>query len=556
MSKELSRRDFLKMVGGSAAAMTLSRPFAVGSETSSATRPNIIMIYADDLDFDEIGVYDHVKFPSYTGAKELGHFSNQAWGPFYRDPRMFTPNIDGLARDGVMFSRFYITTSICTPSRYSVLSGRFASRSPGLCRKYKPGTHANIQWNTPLDPAESNVARMLKACGYATGMIGKWHNGAAGSKARGIPKDADPYGPDIADKMRTAYEKGVAHIRENLGFDFVERVYFGNKEELGIPDSMKVHNLEWFTEGALKFIDQNRRSPFFLYMPLTIPHGSYGSRWLNANPLATPAGMLKEAPKVQPSRKSILERLKARGIDPRNAPATWLDDSVGAILKKLDDLGIADNTVLIFSSDHQSRGKYTCYEACRVPFIVRWPDRIKPGTQIDSICANIDLAPTFVDLAGGAIPSDTVIDGRSFVPSLVGQATMENRRDALLLECSNTRAVVTENWKYIANRPPTEAREKMEAEARESARTGKKRRIAWDGRENWMERQPGVAYNADRDFPCYFDEDQLYNLEDDIYEQENLAYRAGYEAKLDEMKKRLKESMKTLPHTFGEFKTS
>ena len=554
MKNKLNRRRFLKAMGGLAAAAATSR---MGHAASGRDRqPNIIFIYADDLDFDELSVYDHTDFPCHTGAWKAGHYKGNPWAA-YRDTRMLTPHIQSIADDGATLDRFYVSTSICCPSRYSLLTGRFASRSPGFCRRYEPGTHANIGWGTPIDADETNVAKELKKQGYATGMVGKWHNGGPRSgKVRGVPADADPTDAKVARKVRKAYENIVSHIRDNMGFDFVERIYNGNKEGIGLPEALRVHNLEWITEGALKFIDQNHRDPFFLYMPLTVPHAQYSPNWLNADPKATPAGMLDKAPDVQPSRESIFERLKKAGIHRRNAPATWIDDSVGAILGKLQDLGLSENTMVVFASDHQSRGKYACYEGARVPCVIRWPGHIPAGSRTDALCANLDMAATCIEMAGGTPPADMNRDGRSLLPLLTEGETPSDWRDALLLEVSNIRAVVTNRWKYIANRPPEEMMKKMEAEARRLKSTDKLRRVGWSGRENWMEQQPGVAYANNRWFADYFDRDQLYALHADVFEQNNLAGRDRHADVLEDMKNRLSELLKPLPHTFGEFKAS
>ena len=509
------------------------------------------MIYADDLDFDELNPYDPIKFPSYTGAKELGILRGNRPNTYYSDKRMLTPHIDSLAHDGAIFTRFYISSSVCTPSRYSLFTGRYASRSPWFCKRFPPGTPANIQWNTPLNPDETNVAKVLKANGYVTGIVGKWHLGGIEAEVKGLPKKANPMDPLVNSKIKSTYNKGVESIKRKFGFDFAERIYFANKEQLGLPKAMQVHNLEWLTEGALKFIDTYHEKPFYLYMALTTPHGQFSSGFLKENPLYTPAGVLDKLPAVQPSRESIRANHWKEGVSRRNMMAAWIDDSVGAILNKLKEKGITENTVVVFSSDHQSRGKNTCYEGCRVPFIIKWPDRIKPGSRIDSLCSNIDLAPTFISMAGGKLPVDMVCDGRNFLPLLIGKDKKSPWRDSLLLEVGNTRAVVTKKWKYIANRPPEEIRLKMEQEAAKCLKSGKKRRIAWDGRKNkyW-----GVRFNSDLDFPCYFDYDQLYDLEKDVYEQKNLAKDSTYNETLLHLKNLLKENLKSLPHSFGEFK--
>jgi len=417
-----------------------------------------------------------------------------------------------------------------------------------------------IQWNTYLDPGETNVARELHKAGYATGMVGKWHLGMGTEDflVKGLNDDVDPFDPKVTARIRATYDKHLRYIQDNFGWDYAERIFFTNQYWLGIPRKMIPHNLEWVTEGALEFIQQNHQQPFFLYMPLTLPHGQYSSGLLRGNPRFTPAGVLDKAPEVMPPRATIFERLREEGIDPRNAAATWIDDSVGAIMKKLDELGIAENTLLIFTSDHGSRGKYTCYEAARIPFVARWPRGIKPGATIDSICANIDLAPTFLELAGARPPAEMVRDGASFLPMLQGAGPPADWRESLYLEVSYIRGVVTDKWKYIANRPPEKARRAIEADALEAARKGLPRVVALDGEANPHPggKRRGIRYHALRDFPNYFHHDQLYDLDNDLFEQSNLACDPSFRAISDEMRSRLTGYINTLPHTFGEFKKS
>ena len=549
---EWNRRELLGMGAASLAAAPL------GLGKASGSRPNIVLILADDLDFDEIASYDPARYPSYGGAHAAGIPTRpRAW---YQDPRMLTPNIDSLARDGVVFSRFYVTSAVCTPSRYSFLTGRYASRSRPFCRRFPPGTPGTIQWNTTLDPAETNVARELKRAGYATGMVGKWHLGVGEDhgRVRGLDKDADPFDPEVNRRVRAVYERNLRYIRQNFGWDYAERIYVNNKEWLGLPEKMAVHNLEWVTEGALEFLDRFHRQPFFLYMPLTLPHGKYGAKMMRGDPRFTPAGVLERVPEVMPPRESVFERVRKEGIAERNAVATWIDDAVGAVMRKLEELGVANNTVFIFTSDHLSRGKYTCYEACRVPFIVRWPKAIRSPREVDTICANVDLAATFLDLAGGAPPEDMARDGASFVPILEGEPEPSGWREGLYLECSNIRGVVTRKWKYIANRPPAEAQRAIQADALEAARTGRLRFVSLDGQRNPHRgaAREGIRYGALFDFPNYFHHDQLYDLENDVFEQRNLACDLSFRGILDETKDRLRGLMQSLPHTFGEFKTS
>lgn len=522
--------------------------------------PNIVFIITDDLDFDEIGVYDYKKYPCRTGAHAKGFTEWREDWRYYEDPRMHTPNIDSLARDGAMFERFYVTSSVCSPSRYSFMTGRYGSRSRPFLEMNPPGSEAKVNWSSKLGPDESNLARILGSMGYLTGLVGKWHLGFPRELIDAVPPDSDPSDPKIEEQIKTNYARSVEYMKNEIGFDEVDRLYMRNKESkaLGLPDSLQHHNLEWITEGALEFLERygDREQPFFLYMALSIPHSQFDAiygEFKGADPLATTSGLLDKPPNAQPARSTIYDRLEGKGIDPRNAMGTWMDDSVGAVLDKLESLGISENTVVVFTSDHQSRGKFTCYEGNRVPFLLRWPEKIKAGTRIDSLCANIDVVPTFLEMAGESVADSTLVDGRSLMPVL-SRKKPQQWRNALLLESGHSRAVVTQQWKYLANRPPREVVEKMDEDWRNYARTGELRHINWTGRDNphdWGE--VGIRYVADVDFPHFFDYDQLYNLEVDPFEQVNLADYPKYREVLEAMKSKLEFQLQAMPHAFGEF---
>ena len=213
----LGRRSFLPGAAGAAAPVP---------------RPNIVLFYADDLDADELGCTSRVPFlPSYTAMKRLGMKPSRA----YEDERMMTPHIDGLTRSGALFSRFYITSPVCTPARSSLLTGRYASRSPGFLKRYPPGGPAHIAWNTPIGPEETHLAKSLHELGYATGVVGKWHNFAArglGERDASIGENADPREPAVARKLRERHERAVSVLLDGYGFDFADRINIGNTEQI------------------------------------------------------------------------------------------------------------------------------------------------------------------------------------------------------------------------------------------------------------------------------------------------------------------------------------
>ncbi len=566
--------------------------FVIGVVAHAAEkRPNIVLMYVDDLDFDQVSIYETEKFPSYTGAKvtgnlkalnpitanQNGRFLKVGEMSWYKDARMLTPNIQELADEGVRLDRFYLTSSTCTPSRYSLLTGRYASRSPALLEEFPPDTTPIIAWNSHLMEAEGNVARDLKAAGYKTGLVGKWHvsgydidgvdfrsgfrshhkkAGTGGNLrpfqlvASYFPPTVDYGDPEVDFETKRIYNAMREKVLKVSGFDVVDRLYFANYGGLPVPEHMKVHNLEWQTEGALEFIEQNKDNPFFLYFSITAPHGQYFEDWMQKDWRATPAGMLTERPKGMPSRESVRQRVLAAGIPLQNSMSTWIDDSLGALLSKLDETGLADNTIVLFLSDHQSRGKLTVHEGHRAPGIVRWPGHIQSGSVEERIVSNIDLRPTLLEAAGAQLPADTV-DGKSWL-SMLGNKDAD-WRDSLLLETSYSRAVVSKDWKYIANRPPQDVLDKMEADRVAAERERRRRHVGWSGRTTPAASGMGVRFNADQDFPAYFDTDQLYNLTDDVFEQRNLYGSPEHREKAEQLKQMLDQQLKPLPHAFGEF---
>lgn len=505
----MKRREFLALpVLGLAAAVR---------------QPDIVIFYADDLDADELGwSAKSENYPSPTRADQRG----------YADARMLTPHIDKLRRDGAELTRFYITSPVCTPSRASLLTGRYASRA--LVQSQPPPRPAMIQWNTSIRPDDTNVAKELKMLGYTTGIVGKWHNFPAEEKLREVdtdfPEDADPRDPAVKAKLEDRHRRACEALRLRYGFDFADRINIGNTEQ-SRPAAVRGQNLEWHTEGALAFLRRKHDKPFFLYYALPVPHGSYRDI-RKLNPLATTAGLLDKAPEGSPSRESIFNRLSEAGIDARNSMGTWMDDAVGVVLKALPR---PEDTIVLFISDHASRGKNTAYEGARVIATAHWPKRIQAGSRVNSLCANLDVPATLIEAAGGKLAGS---DGMSFLPQLLGKREPEKWRDQLLLEIHNSRAVVTRRYKYIANRVPPDTLARIQA------------------RETFWHNSKGQTFNAEVDFPAYYDSDQLYDLEADLFERHNLAADAKYADILADMKKRLSRALAPLPHPFGEFKTS
>jgi arylsulfatase A-like enzyme len=522
--KLLTRREFLTIFGlGSGASIlanscsrhssefvSVSCPeFTPGSITSSEKQPNIILFYLDDLDEDELAV---------------------------TQGNVLTPHIDCLANGGIQFDRAYVTSPVCTPSRYSLLTGQFASRCRFLQQRFENSKRANITWNTKLLPGDMTIANILQRNGYTTGMVGKWHLGKNPEQYEQfeLPKKAHLNDPNVISILENAYNEMRQDVRDNYGFDYVESFYAENIDGMhkswGMPKELNFHNTEWITQGALNFIEKSKDQPFFLYFATTLPHSPNLLKALKANSRVTPAGMLDRKPQVQPSRASVFQRVREAGLPEEAAPFTWLDDSIGAVIAKLSELGLGDNTAIFFLSDHQSKGKFTLYEAgAKVPCFLNWKGKVQSGSHSNKLVANIDVAPTILDISNIQSPANITIDGQSWLPIL--NASESQWRDSLLMEIGYARGIVTNDWKYISVRYPKDIQLEINAKGHQV--------LGWDGAE-------GVRYSVDKNFPGYFDNDQLYNLESDPDEQKNLAKSPDYKDLLKNMQSLLDEYQKAL----------
>lgn len=518
---------------------------AVSVICGAAPKPNILFIHIDDMDFDEIGAY------AGTG---------QCW----------TPHMDELVKSGMKFTRGYVTSPVCVPSRFATLTGRYASRCAYNEHSVSAETTLNIEnvWGeggnarkTPpvIEENEYTFAKLLKRAGYTTGLVGKIHNDRPSLQrpVQGMV-EGDSHDPVVAEKIRQHYRTVVDRVRRNFGFDVVDRLYYDNKEQLPIPKDLQTINGAWITEGAIRFLeDVDKSKPFCLYYSNPIPHGQMVRPLGNKNnagkkiighhveinmagekALATPAGWLAEPPATQPSVEDCLERFwaSAPNANPDAALLTWLDDSVGALLGKLDELGLRDNTLIFFLSDHQSVDKFTVFETgAHVPFAVSWKGHVAPKTVSDSLVCSLDITATMVDVAGVDIPEDCVLDGFSMVP-MFGNPDAEIRDD-FLIELGYGRGLVTRSWQYLALRFP----EDMEQPSKEKPqlpaggdRKGKAQRL--------LENHPGGM-----------DFDQLYRLDRDPGLVSNVWKNPENKAVGEKLRGRLGEYIKTFPHAFGEF---
>jgi len=357
----------------------------------SPAGPNVVIILFDDLGYGDIGAY---------GGEAIA-----------------TPNLDRLASEGLLFRNAYSPSPYCSASRAALLTGRYAVHTALDHVVQVPGSWQDTLerlggLNRRLPAEEITLAEVLRAVGYATGIVGKWH---LGDESPSLPND--------------------------MGFDSFYGLLFSNDQ--GEPvvwnnrDVIEDHPIDQttltlrYTEKAVAFIEENRDRPFFLYLPHTFPH------------IPLHVGE---------------ERLGSSAAGLFGDVVEELDWSTGAVLEALERTGVVDNTLVVVSSDNGPwfqgspggvRGrKFDVFEGgMRVPFFVRWPARILPGGVDEDLVVAIDLFPTVLDLLGILSPPDRVIDGTSLVQRF-GEGESKPRGPVWFHQVGHLRAVRDGRFKY------------------------------------------------------------------------------------------------------------
>ncbi|MHC4627261.1 MAG: sulfatase family protein [Planctomycetota bacterium] len=538
--QDYSRRSFLKAIatGGIAFSTAPRRPVAA----QSPRKPNIVFIIADDM------------------KKHMFNCLPEGRG------RNLSPNIDRLAAEGTLLMGQHVVSPVCTPSRFNCLTGRYASRSRSVnfLRSTRRHGQTVIGWNTHILADDVTLPRLLKQQGYKTGIVGKNHVVSAPGYEKLLYR-ADPMSPEA--KARLA--QNSREIKQALyacGFDYAASIYHNNPDGNG-PRALGVHNLDWIVQGALDFIDENKDGPFFLYFASTVPHGpTTKDRSWGADPRITADGILDEPVNVLGRREDLPRRLKRAGIDqPGKENILWLDDAVGALIRRLERYGLDDNTIIFFFNDHGQDAKGTIYQGgVSNPSIVWRKGGFPCGPVSDALISNIDFAPTILDYAGRSV-SRSDFDGRSFRPVL--EATADKIHDSLYFEMGYTCGVLKGRWKYIALRYPEHARNMSLAErkrtldrfnARQKERGKKVRCTDPLAPFSHISLIPGggdAEAASTGKYAGYYDADQLYDLSADPGEQRNLINDFGHSEILREMKRELKKYLDQLPGGFAELKT-
>ncbi len=403
----ISRRSLLK----AAAAAAILQGINVRSETRQSDTPNIVVILADDLGYGDLSSY---------GATD-----------------MRTPNIDALVSGGMRFNNFYANSPVCSPTRASILSGKYPDLAgvPGLVR-----TEASNNWGY-LSQKAALVPEMLKPTGYHSAIIGKWNLGLE-SPNTPTERGFDFFHGFLGDMMEDYY----THLRN--GHNYMRR----NLEVI----NPKGHATDIFTDWTLDYLNERKQDgrKFFLYLAYTAPHV----------PIQPPEEWLKRVQEREPQ----LNEKRAKYV----ALVEHLDWSIGRVIQELKQNGQFDNTLIIFTSDNGGYlqagasngslrgGKENMYEGgLRVPMCAVWSDHIAPESRNDEVVLTMDLVPTICQTAGAY--SSGSLNSTSILPILEGKTDRLAARDlvwvrregGMLYQGQDYYAFRRGNWKILQNTP-------------------------------------------------------------------------------------------------------
>lgn len=404
------------------------------AENQPYKKPNIIYILADDLGYGDLSCYGQTKFS--------------------------TPNIDKLASQGMLFTQHYSGSTVCAPSRSTLMTGMHTGHTVIRGNKVRRNNKELLEGQFPLPDKTYTLPEMLKEKGYKTGAFGKWGLGFPGSEG---------------DPVNQGFDTFFGYNCQRLGHNYYPYHLWSNKDSIVLAGNAGkkkgTYGPDLIHKQTLKFIEDNKADPFFLYVASIIPHAE----------LVAPEKILENF------RGSYEPENRFEGVDAgpefRNGPygsqeechATFaamvsiLDQQVGEIIDKVKMLGLDKNTLIVFTSDngpHQEGGadpayfnsngalkghKRDLYEGgIRVPMIVSWPGKVKANTQTDHISAFWDVFPTFASLVEVDIPSD--IDGISFLPTLLSSSKKQKQHQFLYWEFhekGGRQAVRMGDWKGV-----------------------------------------------------------------------------------------------------------
>jgi arylsulfatase A-like enzyme len=520
------------------------------SKSEENNKPNIVFFIADDM-------YPWMFNNTPEGKSPEGK------------PLNLTPTLDKLATEGVWLENLKVVSPVCTPSRYNCLTGNYASRA--INESFTGFTETNdgqtvIQWNSFLIPGQETMGTYFQNLGYKTGFVGKNHIIESLSQiGEGDNKPtltADPTDLIVKEGLEKRY-KALQEDIKKCGFDYADALYHNNPNWLGIR-ALAYQNMDWIAQEGVDFIKTYKEDPFLLYIASTLPHAPLDPEhsWKSDRRI-TAKGILDEAPTVmpQPPVESIEKRIKEAGFEGKNREnLLWLDDAVGALFKQLEEEGVIDNTIVVFFNDHGQDFKGTLYEGGVNSQAFIWKKGgFKIGNVMDKPVSNVDFLPTLLEFAGDTENLEK-FDGKSFKSALEGKEY--TGRTSMYHELGYARAVVKDGFKYYAVRYPKWAEELDFEQRKDTLQKYTKFRESFG--EHGMSDDPnapygqlemvpgggGAEHNAYLNHPNFSAKDQLYDLENDPKEQNNLINDPKYADKLKMLKVELRTYLESLPGKF------
>ena len=414
----------------------------------AAAPANVVTFLIDDMDLERVPFY-----PRLDAGAAWQHLVHMSGGGCRGGANCTysTPSIDGVGARGVRFLGAHVPVSVCTPSRYSFLTGRLPSSSPfySATKKGKISAQVDISWNTwleqgtaglpccgpgiprPCAPARmwgcarraKTLGSMLQAAQYYTGFVGKWHlspappelgpfmSASQGKFPEHITEENEAGLADLQARYAAAREEHLASKVRVTGFNYTGALSVGNVIDL-TNLGLGVHNLDWEAQAGVDFLEEahghvasGHARAYFLHLCTTLTHSPGPNRGICADPRLSEGGMLPRVPNALPSRASVMARTGGArcGWQEYDAVHTlWVDDAIGALVNKLRALGDEENTLFIALADHQRVGKGTLYHGIRTPMVLQFPARVPGGQTLpaSTLVSSLDIVPTALDAAG------------------------------------------------------------------------------------------------------------------------------------------------------------